>query len=131
MEECIKYKGSYICVFSSQLFLIASLFNFILGNYIESIAIFAMYMSSVSYHKNPNDENKIIDEYIVRIAIFICMALSLYNYNIFPTLATIIISVAYYTKTYCENCSYCNLYHALFVHFIGFLGFISIYYNKK
>ena len=126
-----KYEGSKICIVSSQLFLIASLFNCTLGNYIESFAIFALYMTSASYHKKPTYANKIMDGYMVNFSIFISIVISLYHYNVFPTLATIILATAYYNKPDCkDNCSHCNLYHAVCVHFIGFLGFIAIYYNK-
>lgn len=131
IKECIKYEGSTICVFSSQLFIIATLCNIVWGNYVESIAILALFMTSVSYHKKPTDANKIIDGYMVKFSISISILISLYNYNVLPTLATILLAIAYYNKPDCKsNCSHCNLYHAIFVHFIGFLGFMSIYYNK-
>ncbi len=126
------YKGSKICVLSSQLFLIASLFNYFWGNYIESSLIFLLFMTSVSYHKKPIPLYKIIDEFMVKFSIFISIVISLYNYNILPTISTIIITYAYYNSPDCKKpCTLCNLYHAVFVHFIGFLGFISIYYNKN
>ena len=126
------YNGSKICVLSSNLFLIASLFNFIWSNYIECSLIFLLFMTSVSYHKNPSPLYKIIDEFMVKFTIFICVVLSLYNCNILPTISTILIFYTYYNRPNCHmSCTSCNLYHAIFVHFIGFLGFMSIFYNKN
>jgi len=126
------YKGSKICLLSSQLFLIASLFNCIWENYVESFSIFAMYMTSINYHKKPTPINKFVDECMVKFAIFVCIVISLYNYNICPTISTLLISYYYYNRPECKiACSICNIYHSLFVHYIGFLGFISIYFNKK
>ena len=75
-----EYKCSKICVLSSQIFLIASLFNCICGNYIESLIIFILYMISSYYHKNPTHINKILDEYIVKLTMFIINIISLYHY---------------------------------------------------
>lgn len=126
------YNGSKICVLSSQLFLIASLFNYMWGNYIESSLIFLLFMTSVSYHKKPIPLYKNMDDFMVKFSIFISIVISLYNYNIFPTISTVIITYAYYNRPDCKiPCSICNIYHAIFVHFIGFLGFMSIYYNKN
>jgi hypothetical protein len=126
------YRGSKICLLSSQFFLIASLYNYAWSNYIESFSIFAMYMTSINYHKTPTPINKVIDECMVKIAIFISVVISLYNYNILPSISTLIISYNYYNRPDCNiPCSICNMYHALFVHYIGFLGFICIYFNKK
>lgn len=126
------YKGSTICILSSQLFLIASLFNYMWGNYIESSLIFLLFITSVSYHKKPIPLYKTMDNFMVKFSIFVSVVISLYNYNILPTISTIIISYNYYNRPDCKiPCSTCNLYHALYVHYIGFLGFISIYFNKK
>jgi hypothetical protein len=126
------YTGSKICVLSSQLFLIASLLNYIWGNYIESITIFFLYISSFYYHKNPTPINKAIDKFMVKNAILVTVIISLYNYNIFPFISTVTLSYMYYIRSNCKkSCTICNLYHAIFIHFIAFLGFISIYYNKN
>ena len=47
-----KYNGSNICILSSQLFLLASLFNYYHNNIIESTSIFILYIPSIIYHYN-------------------------------------------------------------------------------
>jgi hypothetical protein len=126
------YKGSKICVLSSQLFFIAALFNYTWENYIESFSIFALYMTSINFHKKPTTINKFVDECMVKFSISISIVISLYHYNILPTISTIIITYMYYNRPDCKvPCIICNLYHAIFVHFIGFVGFMCIFYNKK
>ena len=53
------------------------------------------------------------------------MLLSLVNYNIYPTLATLFISIMYYYKI-----AYTNTLHAMLIHLPGSLGFFAIYYNN-
>ena len=126
------YTGSKICMLSTQLFLIASLHNFNWGNYIESVTIYFLYITSWYYHSNPTPINKAIDEFMVKTTIIVTVVISLYNYNILPFVCTIILSYMYYKRPdYKIPCTICNLYHASCVHFIAFLGFISIYYNKN
>ena len=94
---------------------------------------FILYITSFFYHYNgENEENNIhrfnykrIDEYSCRIVISICMLLSLVNYNIYPTIATLFISIMYYYKI-----AYTNTLHAMLIHFPGALGFFAIYYNN-
>lgn len=127
------YSGSRICILSSHLFLVASLFNYYHNNSIEAISIFILYITSFVYHYNgENEENNIhrfnykrIDEYSCRIVISICMLLSLVNYNIYPTLATLFISIMYYYKI-----AYTNTLHAMLIHLPGAIGFFAIYYNN-
>jgi hypothetical protein len=125
-----KYNGSTIGVLSSHLFLLASLFNYYYNNIIECISIFILYITSIFYHYNGENNNslninyKIIDEYCCRIVILICIILSLPKYNIYPTLATLFISIMYYNKI-----NYTNILHSILIHLPGTLGFFSIYYN--
>ena len=76
--------------------------------------------------------NKFIDECMVKFSISISILISLYHYNILPTISTIIITYMYYNRPDCKvSCIIFNLYHAIFVHFIGFVGFMCIFYNKN
>lgn len=125
-----KYYGSYICLVSSHLFLLASLFNYYHNNIIECISIFILYITSIFYHNNgENNLNminyKIIDIYCCRIVILICGILSLINYNIYPTLATLFISIMYYYEI-----AYTNILHSILIHLPGALGFFAIYFNN-
>ena len=88
------YSGSRLCILSSHLFLLASLFNYYHNNIIECISIFILYITSIFYHNNgeSNINYKIVDEYCCRIVIIICILLSLPKYNIYPTIATLFIS---------------------------------------
>jgi hypothetical protein len=125
-----KYYGSYICLVSSHLFLLASLFNYYHNNIIECISIFILYITSIFYHNNGEHnlnriDYKTIDIYCCRIVIFICGILSLINYNIYPTLATLFISIMYY-----YDIAYTNILHAILIHLPGAVGFFTIYYNN-
>ena len=136
-----KYKGSNICFLSSHLFLLASLFNYYHNNIIESISIFILYITSIIYHYNGektvdinliNNYNNIniklnyktIDVYCCRIVISICILLSLTKYNIYPTLATLFISIMYFYEI-----SNTNTLHSILIHLPGTLGFLAIYNN--
>ena len=121
-----KYNGSNIGILSSHLFLLASLFNYYHNNIIECISIFILYITSIFYHNNgeSNINYKIVDEYCCRIVIIICILLSLPKYNIYPTIATLFISIMYY-----NNLNYTNILHSILIHLPGSLGFFSIYYN--
>jgi hypothetical protein len=128
------YNGSNICIASSHLFLLASLFNYYHDNIIECISIFTLYITSIIYHYNGeknififnmfNLDYKLIDVYCCRLVICICMIFSLIKYNICPTLATIFISIMYYYKI-----SYTNILHSILIHLPGAFGFFAIYYN--
>lgn len=144
-KENKKYIGSNICILSSHLFLLASLFNYYHNNIIESISIFILYITSIIYHYNGektitinliNNHNyniniklklnyKTIDVYCCRIVISICILLSLINYNIYPTLATLFISIMYFYEV-----AYTNILHAILIHLPGSLGFFAIYNNN-
>ena len=129
------YNGSNICLLSSHLFLLSSLFNYYHNNIIESFSIFSLYITSIFYHYYGektaclfnmfNIDYKLLDVYCCHIVIFICSILSLMKYNMYPTLATIFIIIMYNNKI-----SYTNTLHAILVHLPGALGFISIYYNN-
>ncbi len=125
-----KYYGSYICLVSSHLFLLASLFNYYHNNIIECISIFLLYITSIFYHNNGESNlnminYKTIDIYCCRIVVVVCGILSLMNYNIYPTLATLFISIMYYYEI-----AYTNILHAILIHLPGAVGFFSIYYNN-
>ena len=129
IEHTKKYYGSYICLLSSQLFLLASLFNYYHNNIIECISIFTLYITSIFYHNNgENNQNminyKTIDIYCCRIVVFICGILSLYKYNIYPAFATLFIAIIYYYEI-----AYTNILHSILIHVPGSLGFFAIYYN--
>jgi len=124
------YSGSYICLCSAHLFLLASIFNYNWGNYFESIFIFALYFTSLIYHSKPKPNNKILDETVSRIAIGVSIATSLYNSNILPTIFTTLVMYMYYhSPNFTINTYISNIYHAICIHLIGFLGFIALYYN--
>ena len=149
-KENKTYKGSNICILSSHLFLLASLFNYYHNNIIESISIFMLYITSIIYHYNGektvninllnnynyNDNHnhnhiiklnlnyKTLDVYCCRIVISICILLSLINYNIYPTLATLFISIMYFYEI-----AHTNILHAILIHLPGALGFFAIYNN--
>ena len=137
-----KYNGSNICILSSQLFLLASLFNYYHNNIIESTSIFILYITSIIYHYNGektiyinlinnniiklNYKTKTIDVYCCRFVIFICMILSLINYNIYPTLATLFISIIYFYEL-----AYTDILHSILIHIPATLGLFSIYNNTN
>ena len=151
-KENKTYKGSNICILSSHLFLLASIFNYYHNNIIESISIFILYITSIIYHyngdktvtinininvnvinnytynHNHNHNIKLnckkIDVYCCRIVISICILLSLINYNIYPTLATLFISIMYFYEI-----AHTNILHAILIHLPGALGFFAIYNN--
>jgi len=126
------YKGSYICVLSAQLFLVAAICNYTWGNYIESSIILLVYITSIYYHKHPTIINKFLDEYMARITVFTTITSSLYNYNILPTVFTSIMSYMYFNAPKFQmNSHISNLYHAICVHIPCFLGLMSLYYNNK
>ena len=109
------YEGSYICVLSGQLFLVAAICNYNWGNYIESSIIFLVYIKSIYYHKHPTIINKFLDEYMARITVF-----------------TSIMSYMYFNAPKFQlNSHISNLYHAICVHIPCFLGLMSLYYNNK
>jgi len=128
-----KYCGSYICILSAQLFLLASICNFYWKNYIECIIIFIMYISSVNYHIIPTLQNKAIDEFLVKINMSIGIIISLYYYNVLPTLCAMLIIYMYYLEIrkfrFVMNSIKSNIYHSIFIHFIAFLGFMSFNLN--
>ena len=129
------YNGSTVCILSSHLFLISSLFNYYYNNIIECIMIFILYLTSIFYHYNGeskinildifNLDCKTIDVYCCRIVIPLCMILSLLKYNIYPTFATLFIVIMYYTEI-----AHTNTLHSLLIHLPGMFGFLSIYYNN-
>jgi hypothetical protein len=125
-----KYYGSYICLISSHLFLLASLFNYYHNNIIECISIFILYITSIFYHNN-GEHNlnminyKTIDIYCCRIVVVICGVLSLYKYNIYPAFATLFISIMYYYEI-----AYTNILHSILIHLPGAVGLFAIYYNN-
>jgi len=126
------YKGSYICVFSAQLFLIAAICNFTWCNYLESSIIFLVYITSIYYHKNPTYINKVIDEYMARITVVVSISSSLYYYNILPSIFTSIMAYMYFNAPKFKINSYIsNLYHAICVHIPCFLGLMSLFYNTN
>jgi len=126
------YKGSYICVFSAQLFLIAAICNFTWCNYLESSIIFLVYIISIYYHNKPTCINKIIDEYMARITVVVSILSSLYYYNILPSIFTSIMAYMYFNSPKFQINSYIsNIYHAICVHIPCFLGLISLYYNTN
>ena len=125
-----KYHGSNICIVSSHLFLLASLFNFYNNNIIECICIFLLYITSIFYHNNGESNlntlnYKMIDIYCCRIVVFVCGILSLSKYNIYPTLATLFIAIIYYYEI-----AYTNILHSILIHLPGSFGFFFIYYNN-
>ena len=127
------YVGSRICVLSSQLFLVASIYKFKWGNYIECISIFLLYLSSIMYHKKPTHKNKKLDEFFVKINICTSIIISLFQYNIIPPICIIILSYMYYLNEkrikLKINSILSNLYHAIFIHFVAFIGFMSFRLN--
>jgi hypothetical protein len=126
------YKGSYICVLSAQLFLVAAICNYNWCNYFESSIIFLVYITSIYYHKNPTILNKIIDEYMARITVIVSISSSLYYYNIFPSIFTSIMAYMYFNAPKFQmNSHISNLYHALCVHIPCFLGLMSLIYNTN
>lgn len=125
-----KYYGSYICLVSSHLFLLASLFNYYHNNIIECISIFLLYITSIFYHNNGESNlnminYKTIDIYCCRIVVVVCGILSLSKYNIYPAFATLFIAIIYYYQI-----AYTNILHAILIHLPGAVGFFSIYYNN-
>lgn len=130
-----QYNGSNICIISSHLFLLASIFNYYHNNIIECFSIFSLYITSIIYHYNGEKymnivnnftlDYKQIDVYCCRIVISICIILSLMKYNIYPALATLFISIMYYYKI-----SYTNTLHSILIHLPGALGFFALYYNN-
>lgn len=132
-----KYNGSNICILSSHLFLLASLFNYYHNNTIESISIFILYITSFIYHYNGektiniiNNNNiklnykpKIIDLYCCCSISLICILLSLknynttLNYNLYPTFFILFISIMYY-----YGIAHTNILHAILIHLPGSLA---------
>ena len=126
------YEGSYICVLSGQLFLVAAICNYNWCNYFESSIIFLVYITSIYYHKNPTCINKILDEYMARITVLVSISSSLYYYNIFPSIFTSIMAYMYFNvPKFQMNSHISNLYHAICVHIPCFLGLMSLYYNTN
>ena len=126
------YEGSYICVLSAQLFLVAAICNYNWCNYFESSIIFLVYITSIYYHKNPTILNKVIDEYMARITVLVSISSSLYYYNIFPSIFTSTMAYMYFNAPKFQmNSHISNLYHAICVHIPCFLGLMSLYYNTN
>ena len=126
------YEGSYICVLSGQLFLVAAICNYNWCNYFESSIIFLVYITSTYYHKNPTILNKVIDEYMARITVLVSISSSLYYYNIFPSIFTSTMAYMYFNAPKFQmNSHISNLYHAICVHIPCFFGLMSLYYNTN
>lgn len=127
------YFGSFISILSSHLFLFASLCYYYWGKKIESIVLFIIYLFSINYHMIPTQSNKAMDELLVKITMCISIIISLFYYNILPTIFSIALCCMYYLEakylklTYNTNLS--NAYHAIFIHFIGFLAIMSFSLN--
>jgi hypothetical protein len=121
------YEGSTICLLSSQLFLLASLFHYFhCDNILETILIFSGYLTSICYHYNGNATMRLIDIWIIRIGASVCNTNSIMYNNYLPGLFTSICAFFYYMRY-----SSSNLYHALCVHVPAFLSFITMYFNKN
>ncbi len=108
-----------ICCVSSQLFLIASIINYNYENYWCSYYIFLMYMSSILYHSTGNIVIRKIDIFVTKFVILLCIMFSICYNNIYPSLFTGFIMIAYNPKK-------SNMYHAIFVHIPGFCGFVAL-----
>jgi hypothetical protein len=122
----IYYAGSTICIISSQLFLLASLYNlFYCKKFIESLIILTLYYTSILYHYDGNKYMRYIDILVTRITIIICIIISILKKNILPIIFTLFVAIFYYIKL-----SSHPLYHSLTVHLPGFIGFITLYYNN-
>lgn len=126
------YNGSYICILSSHLFIIASYYNAIWKNYIECALMVILYISSINYHAIPTALNKIVDECIARAIIVHVVGISLYYNNIVPGICTMISAYMYYGNFagHSLNTYISNMYHSIFIHFFGFLAVMSLQYNK-
>jgi hypothetical protein len=114
-------KINNICVLSSQLFLLSSIFNYYNNYFYSSYSIFILYCSSVLYHSTNNILVKKIDMFITKIAICLCIIISINEKNIYPSLCTSIVIMCYNPKK-------SHLYHSLLVHIPGFIGFMSLSY---
>ena len=108
-----------ICCVSSQLFLIASIINYNYENFWCSYYIFSMYITSIIYHSTGNMVIRNIDMFITKLSILLCVIICIYNKNIYPSIFTGFIMIAY-------NPNKSNMYHAIFVHIPGFCGFIAL-----
>ena len=78
-----------------------------------------MYISSTIYHSTGNMVIRKIDMFITKLAILLCIMISICNKNIYPSLFTGFIMTAY-------NPNKSNMYHVIFVHIPGFCGFIAL-----
>jgi hypothetical protein len=113
------YKLNNFCVLTSQLFLLASIFNYYNNYFYSSYSIFSLYCTSVLYHTTNNILFRKIDVFITKLTIFLCIIISINDKNIYPSLFTSFIIISY-------NRNKSHLYHSLLVHIPGFLGFISL-----
>ena len=121
-----EYKGSLISFLSSQLFLIASLFNYYRwNNYIEGITILLLYFTSILYHSSGNIYLRNVDMAITKLTVLVCGIMSLLKKNILPIIFVILVTFFYYANT-----SATPFYHSMFIHFPGFVGFMMLYFNS-
>lgn len=131
MEKENKYYGSYICLTSCQLFLIALIYNYNWGNYFLSLVILASYIVSCIYHYYPTLQTKYNDEVVARILVCVTCVSSLYRSNIFPTRFTLLLAYMYYNRpNFVPNTYIDNLYHSICSHMIAFFGLMALYYNN-
>ena len=116
------YQGSFICVGSSHLFLVAAIHNYLWCDYVKSILILSLYITSVMYHSRPRKTLKILDCSVCGIT---AAYGNIYAVNVLPYIFTFLVCLFYFLGNFPENTIKRHVYHASTVHFIGFLGMLS------
>jgi hypothetical protein len=140
------YNGSKICFVTSQLFLIAGLYNIYHKNIFIGVLILMLYISSSIYHYNGDKNAQKMDIFLIYFTGSLCILISLYNKNIIPLLILIVTGLLYkhnnnsilqkikkeykYKTHDNEYHIFDNLYHTL-VHLTAFIGTLTLIYNTK
>lgn len=135
------YNGSKICVLSSQLFLIAGIYNIYYKNINLGILILLLYFSSTIYHSDGNELARNIDLFVVFIIIFVAIYWSYKYKNKFPVIMLLIVGIIYVNNNnhilqLLKNKSKHNLrddeyhiydyiYHSI-IHIIAFISFLVL-----
>ena len=140
------YNGSKICLITSQLFLIAGIYNIYHKNFLLGILIILLSIASSLYHYDGNKKAKQFDIFMIYFTGSVCILISLYNKNIIPLLILIIAGFLYKNNNNIflqklkdkskiktpnnETHLYDNIYH-IFVHLTAFIGTLTLIYNTK
>lgn len=140
MENKI-YNGSAICVLTSQLFLIAGIYNIYYKNIVFGILLICVYLSSTIYHCKGNEIARRIDLFVIFIMIIASFYYSYYYKDRFPLLVMTLISIIYVSSdNYLlrklkkksniktnknEYHLYDNIYHGI-LHIIAFITSLAL-----